>query len=360
MQNRLDYSIKIFKNSSVFIDYELEWKNFERKLGVTEIFNTYDFIKIAWNSKKNNSDLSLFVVFLYFKNELKAVFPWLIRQKNKMFIKYKRIEFICQEYLADFCDIISEKISKEEYDYVLSYINKKEKYDIIFLQQISTETNLLSLLISSTYMYNKLYEFEISNSTNYIEYSKSYSASHKQNLRTCKNKIINDGLKIDFIVKQYEEEDLRHIEEMSNSKLVDNKDNIYLNPIKRQMILNLVKQFSGKIIYVCLNDKKVAYRLNIIYKNKKYCLDASFDRNYKQYSVGILSLECSLKDSYESKYSDQSEGWGDDFYKRQFSTGRQYLFQTVIKGNTLFSSYFYHKALTSMKLVQDTLKENKS
>ena len=74
----------------------------------------------------------------------------------------------------------------------------------------------------------------------------------------------------------------------------------------------------ANIAFVKLDDVAVAYRLNFIYHHVKTCVDASYSRDYKNFDLGSLSVNLSIKDSFEQNLAIHSEGPGLEFYKLKF------------------------------------------
>jgi hypothetical protein len=90
-------------------------------------------------------------------------------------------------------------------------------------------------------------------------------------------------------------------------------------------------------VFVKLNDKNVAYRTNVFFNNNKFCLDASYDRNFREYDLGSISVDANLKDSFSKNISTHCLGPGLDQYKRKFTKSKTNLFIYLKKGNTFLS-----------------------
>lgn len=354
-----NYKVKFITDQHLLNQTLIEWKSFEETIADLDFYNSIDFLKIICESLNQSEKIKLRIIFLYKNSELKAIFPFILKVKKRYFISNKKLQFINQDFFSDSSDVIANDLTLHEFNYAINALKKKESFDLIHLQQVSPHSKVYAIFKNSAYCYSQSFLFNIKDYSNYEAYEKLYSLSHKQNLRSSKNKINKSNLTLLCFDETFKESELDTIEKISTSKLTENKSNIYSDKIKRSVIVNALNKFSGQIIYVCLNNKKVAYRVNVFFKNKKYCLDASYDREYRAYSVGILSVEFSLKNSFTLNLNSHTEGWGNDFYKKQFSTGYYYLYQIVIQGNSLLSSYFYNKTNRSMEAIQNNFLKNK-
>ncbi|MES2132268.1 MAG: GNAT family N-acetyltransferase, partial [Bacteroidota bacterium] len=235
---------------------------------------------------------------------------------------------------------------------------KNYKIDISYLSHITETSQLYKADNSVSYAFNVCYLYDIKKFEDYAQYQETYSSGHKQNIRTSRNRMANDNLIYEEVSAPLEEKDLEKIIDISRSKLKDNKICFYDDAAKYAMAMDLYRSFDAQLISIKLNGKMVAYRTNLLYHNEKFCLDASFDRDYRRYSVGMLSVEFNLKESFKNGYHSHSEGWGKDEYKERFSTGYNTLYTKLIKGNTLLSSFWFKQYQKSLAHANAQLKSN--
>ncbi len=99
--------------------------------------------------------------------------------------------------------------------------------------------------------------------------------------------------------------------------------------------------FSSNVTNITLDDETVAYRTNLIYGSTKFCIDASYHRDYPKYNLGILSVDASIKDSYTKELSFHCEGPGLDYYKTKFASDYILLNYFIKRGNTFLSLIIY-------------------
>ena len=97
------------------------------------------------------------------------------------------------------------------------------------------------------------------------------------------------------------------------------------------------KNSCSEVIFITLNGQRAAYRLNVIFNQKKYCLDASYDREYKKFQIGALSVDVSIRDSFDKKLHFHSEGTGTEFYKTKFIKNISSNYTLLKRGNTVLS-----------------------
>ena len=94
---------------------------------------------------------------------------------------------------------------------------------------------------------------------------------------------------------------------------------------------------NSNVVFIKMNKKNVAYRTNIIFNDTKFCLDASYDRNFRKYDPGILSVDFNIKDSFNNSLYFHCLGPGIDAYKMKFTNDIRYFSTYIKKGNTIRS-----------------------
>ena len=157
------------------------------------------------------------------------------------------------------------------------------------------------------------------------------------------------GISIETTIEALDNENFNRTIEISKSKLLDGKNFLYQNEAKKLFMRKITNKMHSNVVFVKMDNKKVAYRLNIIFNNSKFCIDASFDRNYKKFNLGSISVDASIQDSYSNYLSVHCLGPGVDLYKKKFAKQKVNLFLFLKKGNTS-RSYILYKLMRILVL----------
>jgi hypothetical protein len=344
-----NYTIQLMTTLDEFKAYKASWLSFEETIEEMPITGCYHYLFAFWShflkmKEKNILDKELAIALLLKDGQVKAIFPFcIITRKRKFFFSVRSLEFIGQQLFSCFSDVITESISQEEFKLVIEKIYQSYKIDVMCLSHITKTSKAYNAGYEKNYRFNLCYRYDLTAFPDYKHYSAVYAASHKQNIRTAKNRIERDGLTYEEFSRPITEIDMQEIMRLSASKLRDGKSDVYSDGAKLALSKDLYAVFNARVLYIALNGKPVAYRTNLYYRNEKFCFDASFDRDYKKYSVGMLSVEANLKDSFLHGYREHSEGWGEDVYKERFSTGFDALYAKIGKGNRLLAPYWFKK-----------------
>jgi len=344
--------ISIIDTESKFDEIKNIWISFEKKINNRNISSSYIWQRTWWKYFKNYENIKfgynkkLCILLLYDKeNVLKAIAPFCEVTRKIYFLNFKTIEFISSQWGGTYLDILSDGLKKEEYNFIFNWLKKNRKYDLIVLRYIPEFTHNFDLNGNDFKIMGACPEIKIDNFKDVKEYRpKEYSKSLKQNLRTSKNRINRENISYnEEIIKNFNNSDYIEIKNISKSKLFDNKSCIYNNPqieaFMRDIYFN--KEFPSNVIKIMLNDRLACYRTNFLYHNCKYCFDASYDRDYRHYDLGAISVDLNIKNSFEEKYDIHCMGTGVDFYKLKFTKHIIKIYVLCKKGNTLLSTLYY-------------------
>lgn len=281
----------------------------------------------------------IFVVY-YKGKQASAIVPLVVINKSYFGLKLKSVEFLGQQWGATYCDLIGHPINKDEWKSIVEYIKTKYHYDLLFLSHIPDFSQTFKDF--SCLPYQVVPEIDLSEFADYEDYRKRiYSKNHKQNLRTAINRVKKDGLSYSVTHQKYGKSVYENILSISKSKLKDGKLDKYDNIHKKAFRQSLFNAFESNITFISLNDNGVAYRVNHIYGSTKLCFDASYDREYPKYNLGILSVDESIKDSFAKKLKFHCEGPGIDYYKTKFATKYVKLNYYIEKGNSFKSGFLF-------------------
>lgn len=333
---------KHIETDTELINLRDKWKLLDKKSHHQNICSSYEWVYNWWVVFKNieNNKLgfnkSLFIICAYKGNNLVLVCPLMKLERKKFGFSISFIEFIGQQWSGIYCDIVSESQYKNKFSDIQNYLYKTIKYDILYLRYIPEST--MHFKKSDLFPFIKcpiinLYDYET-----FEKYTNSnYSKGHKQNLRTGRNRAINNKDILEEVVETITEDHFKSIILLSKSKLNDSKSWLYGDKNKLAFYRKLYDQFESNVVLIKINGKKVAYRTNLIFNNTKLCLDASYDRNAPKYELGILSVNKNIEDSFNKHLLIHSLGPGMDSYKFKFTKSVKSLSCLINKGNTIQS-----------------------
>jgi len=338
--------IKTITTDDEFDEVKNEWLTFERKVNNQNITSSYIWQRTWWKHFKDYEEGNLghnkrlCILFLYNdENELRAIAPFCEVTRNVRGLKYKTIEFLAQQWGATYLDIITDKLTKQECNFIFDWLKRNRRYDLVELRSIPEFSPNFDLYKGNITVLSACPVVKIGDYGNWDNYiRKEYSKSLRQNLRTAKNRMKRENV-------DYQEEvldgiggaDLTEIEQVSRSKLIDHKGCIY-NDLRKESFLKDIyysSELPSNIVKLILNDQLASYRINFLYDQSKYCFDASYDRNYRHYDLGTLLVDLNVRDSFEKNLSTHCMGAGVDFYKLKFTKNIIKIYTFLKRGNTL-------------------------
>ena len=133
---------------------------------------------------------------------------------------------------------------------------------------------------------------------------------------------------------------LAEIRTLSKAKLGDGKHSVYLDEDKARFVALAAGRLNAGAIFVLLDGKPAAYRLNFEFSRARFCLDASYDRSYPKFELGAFSVEASIRDSFRQGLLLHCEGTGVEFYKTKFTKEFIGIHRVLIPGNTAKSPIY--------------------
>lgn len=351
--------IKVITTDEEFDKVKNEWTDFEKKVDNKNITSSYLWQRTWWkhfghiDNNQYGYDKKLSIIFLYNdNNELRAIAPFcVVTRKLKKFFNYTIIEFIAQQWGATYLDFISNNLSRNEIDYIFNWLEENRKYDLIHLRYIPEFTSNFDLRSENATVLSACPEIT---EINYENISSNYSKNLKQNIRTAYNKISKNNIDVLKKVSEKNEDELfSSVVKVSKSKLNDDKHSIYLDKIKKDFLRCVYDIMDFNCVQIYFNNSLVSYRINLIYNNRKFCLDASFDRNYRKYDLGALSVDYNIEDSCQKNLICHCMGTGIDSYKLKFTKKVCKIYNVLYKGNTLKSGLIYKKKLSTNKIQEN-------
>jgi len=364
--------VKPIISDSDFYEVQSEWITFEGKVDNKNITTSYEWQRTWWKhfkdyeNKEFGYNKKLCILFLYNdENILRAIAPFCEITRIKSGLKYKTIEFLAQQWGANYLDIITDKLTEDEFSFLFSWLETNKKYDVLELKYIPVFTQNFKINTDCLTVMSACPEMDFKNYLDAEEYRQNvYSKNLKKKLRKAVNRLEKDNIKYRERIIDIKDIDINSIKAVSRSKLLDDKHCIYDEPEKEKFLKDIYYNpvFKTNIATILFDDKFVSYRINLFYNNYKYCFDASFDREYHYYELGPLTIDLNVGDTFEKKISVYCKCTGIDPYKLKFANKINRIYTFLQKGNTVKGLFWYlAKKNYNRKIAEEfekTLEEN--
>lgn len=367
MQAINNYNVVLINSTEDFLRFSHQWKEFEQTVNNLNLTTSFDNLFTWWEALKNIDNnqygykKQLRILLLFRNKELIAIAPFVKIYRTKYFFKLSYIEFLGQQWGGTYCDIIGNDLRKNEINCIFQWIYENEKFDILKLSYIPEYTKNFDIKSDDCFILSGCPVIDLQRFISFEEYqNETYSKNLKQNMRTAMNRMRNNHEFYEVeIIENINEEHFEIIKELSLSKLVDHKvkHSLYTNVEKSIFVKNMLSKCKHSLLIIKINDRPAAYRLNIIYSNIKYCLDASYDRSYPKYELGSISVDESIKDSFNKKYTLHSEGTGIDYYKLKFCKQICKIYTHIEKGNSILSSFVFPRIKAAIQYQENKFLE---
>jgi hypothetical protein len=261
-----------------------------------------------------------YVVGAYKEDHLVAIVPLLkLERVYFKFIKIKFLEFLGQQWSSLGHDILTVEALDESFTRELSkWIRKNISYDYLFLKYLPKKSVLANRF--HFFHYSAAPCMQLNQYTDYEDFSKKvYSRKFREELRRTARKIKKDGYDFEVEIKDITKENIKEIKEIAKSKEVDGKKFLYGNAEKEAFHLKIYEDLPSKLMLLKMNKKIVAYATTIDWNGTRIGIDASFDRSYRKYGIGIHCVNETVKNGFQDGKEKLSLGLGLDFYKFRFA-----------------------------------------
>jgi len=368
----LNMHIKVITTDNEFDEVKDEWLSFEKKVESRNITSSYIWQRTWWKHFKNYErrnfgyNKKLCILFLYSKEDmLRAIAPFCEVNRKIKGLRYRTMEFIAQQWGATYLDIISDRLSEKEYNFLFDWLKKNKRYDLIELKYIPEFTPSFDLSKKDITVLSACPE--ISSDTYDSVRSNYYNKHLKKNLRRRQNKIKRERIDLataclvsNQILDRFEE-----IKEVSISKGLSSKHSLYRDTWIENFVRNLVKSYSENAKCSCVehNGKIVAYILGFEVNKKYYfwdCAYSRYEKKIKNLGLGILCQDYSIQYMLAEEIKNLCLGTGTDSDKLRFSKQTVGIYTFLKRGNSLKGKLLHIiKKRCNQKIERSFLKELK-
>ncbi len=336
-------NIKILIKNDFDEDLNRDWKILQKKSNCT-IFQDYEWIK-SWKIKilENKPHSKLSFVKVYLGINLVCILPLFETKKFNI----KTLSIVGKPF-NDYSDIILDSqcianIKKINFIIIQNIINKMTP-DLVYIENISENSNLYHLLNSNDLITQKYKSYQlidilkkdklpkkfVNDTLRQIKRLKSYGNISFKKARNYEEK----KSFFEFMVLNKE----KQLTETHNWNFFKNKDNyqflkdIFLNNNKTDL----------SALYI--GDKIVSVHIGYKYKNLFYYLFPSYDKNFAKYSPGNILLFYLITNFFQENGKIFDFTTGDENYKKKIS-------------NYSSSTYYFIKYFTLRGLILKSIIE---
>jgi hypothetical protein len=246
------------------------------------------------------------------------------------------IEFLGQQWGGTLMDFISREPTPDVRHAVAAWLREHERFDVLHLSYIPESTPFfdigdprMTLLSACPIFYRK----------DYADFEAYKKAVYTKNFRNCVRKNYNRlearRLKYECRIGPVRDGDLAEMARLSMSKLGDGKHSHWLDPDKARFYSRLVATLPAQALFIRVNDENVVYLLNFFFANGLFACDTSYNRQYRDLSLGRLSFVESIKHFFaETNLDFHCAGTGLGFHKRGHYPGVVRIYSYTEPGNT--------------------------
>lgn len=358
-------TVKQIESTRLFNEVREEWKNLELKVPNLTIFSSYDFLFNFWLHFENfcyskfGFKKKLKLLFVYQNDILIAILPLcLITKRRKKIFNVTYLELLGQQFFTSNLDIIAINWNREIYEFILVWISKNIKYDILNFELVTENSKLFDL--NDKFFYNISPEIILDQNTDYEFFKRDLmSPNFRGILNNSLNKLKKNKIELKSIWKNFELTDLSNVEYLSSSKLKDGKYNIYDFKEMRDFALSIYNSFNATIGYTLFNDKITSYQIYIYFRDQCMWFDISYDRDFSKYRPGILQYKLALENLLNSDIKINILGYGFDQNKIGICNAYKKLYNILKPGNKLLSKYWYKEKKLAAKEAEKLALEKK-
>lgn len=309
-------------------DLRKDWEELSKKCDLT-IFQNIDWL-ISWFeeilTKKKNSDSLIFLI--YFEEKLIGIFP---------FELYVKFNFKILKSLGNpFCDYFDFLVDRdfvrflnENKNSILNEINKKLKLDIIYLENISENSNIINILGRNKFKqhnYNSYYLKSLNNQTfipNKLNNDNKRQIKRLNKLGELKFIIeedyVNRKLLLDYFFK-HKEIQLNRTHNWNYLK--DKKNTKFLQKI-------LIKNKKSHFSVLKLNNKIISMHIGFLENNRFFYIFPVYDSNYSNYSPGNILLYKIINYFFKNNGKIFDFTIGDEKYKVKLANSKLRMFYFI-------------------------------
>lgn len=300
-------TLRVLNTQEQIEEIEPEWNNLVFKVSENPFFLT-DFV-IGYMDMVKDWEWRPIILAFYDKDQLVGITP--LKNKRVYGISYTRFLYL------DDCapDFIAEKEYREIcVEYSINYILNDLKSDImdLILPEESESHKLLMKVYNKKNLFHIIYDVTKSSiidiDKSWEEFTRFRGRKFRKNIRYIENRLNKNG---NWKILIYEDKDkiINNINDIQNienkswkheyrkkkGRKIDKEVELFLKTITKDKSL---EQYNWALMFLELNNIKIAHAILIYYKNKSIIWKTSFNNDYQNFSPGKYLLNESVKEMF--------------------------------------------------------------
>lgn len=346
-----------------------EWTRLARDTGHWAYTSSYPWLRTWWDVFAEHEDnplgfdKRLLILRVSREDELVAIVPLVRLFRKKAFLKITFIEFLGQQWGPTFIDVTGRNLAGEALAEIYQWLLANERFDVLQLSHIPDGTTNVDLSGDDTWIISGCPILYRDRYDDYEQYAKAmHSKRFRNRVRNSHNRLKRQGLSFGFRVASADEKSLCRIARLSKSKLVDGKHSLYQDPDKARFIARVVTQMPSEVEFTMIGEEPASYRLLFHHAGGVFAFDTSYDRRFRDFSVGRLGYLESIKRFFsDAKHAFHCGGPDIGLHKRDHYPDVVKIHVLVRPGNTLLAKLVCRKLRSHYSRVEqkyiDAIKE---
>jgi CelD/BcsL family acetyltransferase involved in cellulose biosynthesis len=305
-----------------------DWEELSNKCDLT-IFQNKDWL-ITWVEEilTNKKNSNVFILVVYFKEKLIGIFPFELNVKFNFKILKSMGNPFC-DYFDFLVDRDYIKLLNENEDTIFNEINKLIKVDIIYLENVSENSNIINILKRDRFKQHNYDSYNLETSFNNVSIPKKIENDNIRQL----NRLHKLG-ELKFVI----EEDIVNKKELLNFffkqkeiQLINTHNWNYLKDknIIRFLEKVLIKHKKSHFSALKLNDKIISMHVGFVENNRFFYIFPSYDSHYHNYSPGNVLLYKIINNFFKNNGKIFDFTTGDEKYKVRLANSKLKMFYFI-------------------------------
>ncbi|MFH1771748.1 MAG: GNAT family N-acetyltransferase [Candidatus Omnitrophota bacterium] len=354
-------TLEIITDKEIFYSLRKDWNNVLEKSGVNNPYLTHEFLSSWLKAYGFNKELCI----VSFKDESSYIgFIPLVGQRINPCLPFKEITFFCNHWGP--MDFLLSGNNRLCISLFIDWFKSLKKSEILTLSRISYESQNHSLLLEALRKKQMSFEkiniknLKISLISNWDDYLMTRSKKFRYEVKS-KRKKMSDSGRLCY-ERKYSfsnlKKDLSDISMVAGSSWKHGKKaGVGQTARGLDFYRNILTEWSDSrnidLSLLRLNGSLLAYAVRLNYKDKYYAFEASYSKDYHDYSPGMVlqsfliedlfkegrvkSFELGESDSTKARWADESVDeakfiiYNSELFSKLFHTAKRFFKKCCIK-----------------------------
>ena len=301
-------TFRVLDTTAAFDEAKDAWKRLEQATAHSNVSASYDWLRTWWEvfeKREDNQfgyDKKLRILTAWRGDALEAVVPLVRLVRKKWLLKVSYVEFLGQQWGATWLDLIAKDRPREVVEAAFEWLRTHERFDVVRLAYLTDRTQTFDLRDPHVSLLSACPMVEAAKYGDYAAFEKTaYSAKLRYNIRRWRKKVAEQGLACTHEVVPGPAADLDDLARLSRSKMEDDKRSLYLDADKRRFVDLVRQRVPCDVELVKLDGRSAAYRVLFRFGAGVFSFDTSYDRKYRDLSLGHLLYVESIRRFFEQR-----------------------------------------------------------